>query len=212
MTYELERDKSEAGEPSLTEMAMTAINILKKNPNGYFLLIEGGRIDHAHHNNSAKKALEEIASFDDTVRAVDSRVSEKDTLLIVTADHSHVFFVAGYASRGNNILGTVDIIDPGEGPTDGMPYLTLGYGNGDEYGRKNLTGVDTTANDFRQPGCVPMQTEAETHGGEDVAIYAKGPYAHLFHTTHEQSYIGHVMMYASCTGFYANNCHRSKPF
>lgn len=45
---------------------------------------------------------------------------------------------------------------------------------------------------------VPM--DYETHGGEDVAIYARGPQSHLFHGVHEQNYIARVMMYASCVG------------
>ena len=47
----------------------------------------------------------------------------------------------------------------------------------------------------------------ETHGGEDVAIYARGPMSHLFHTTHEQHYVAHVMAYASCVGANKKHCH-----
>jgi hypothetical protein len=39
-----------------------------------------------------------------------------------------------------------------------------------------------------------------THAGEDVAIYAKGPMSHLFHSTHEQNYIPHVLAFTSCVG------------
>lgn len=45
-----------------------------------------------------------------------------------------------------------------------------------------------------------------THGGEDVAIYARGPMAHLFQGTHEQNYIAHVMAYASCVGVNQEHC------
>lgn len=47
-----------------------------------------------------------------------------------------------------------------------------------------------------QQAAVPL--DAETHGGEDVAIYAKGPMAHLFHGVKEQNYVAHVMAYAAC--------------
>lgn len=47
-----------------------------------------------------------------------------------------------------------------------------------------------------QQSAVPL--DAETHGGEDVAIYAKGPMAHLFHGVKEQNYIAHAMAYAAC--------------
>ena len=49
-----------------------------------------------------------------------------------------------------------------------------------------------------------MPLSTETHAAEDVAIYAMGPMAHLFHATHEQNYIAYVMAYASCVGMYAN--------
>ena len=62
---------------------------------------------------------------------------------------------------------------------------------------------------FAFPALVPMRDE--THGGEDVPIYARGPFAHLIHAVHEQSYIGHVMMYAMCTGPYRDDCPHKHP-
>ena len=56
---------------------------------------------------------------------------------------------------------------------------------------------------FRQQAIVPLAYE--THGGEDVAIFARGPMAHLFHGVHEQNYIPHVMAFASCVGDYSQN-------
>lgn len=53
-----------------------------------------------------------------------------------------------------------------------------------------------------QQAAVPL--DAETHGGEDVAIYAKGPMAHLFHGVKEQNYVAHVMAYAACLEPYTN--------
>ncbi|XP_059142190.1 alkaline phosphatase-like [Physella acuta] len=205
MTYELERNLTE--EPSLSEMVDKAIRILRKNPKGYFLLIEGGRIDHAHHDNYGKKALEETYEFDNAVKRVGQMVSIQDTLTIVTADHSHAFGMVGYPSRGKNILGFADVLK-GEEPKDDLPYLTMNYLNGPAFGRTDLTSVNTRDNNFQQPGCVPIKVSA--HGGEDVAIYAQGPMSHLFHTTHEQNYIGHVMMYASCIGEYKSSCDYKK--
>ena len=48
--------------------------------------------------------------------------------------------------------------------------------------------------------------EDETHGGEDVAIYARGPMSHLFHGVQEQNYIAHVLGYASCVGPNQGHC------
>ena len=64
--------------------------------------------------------------------------------------------------------------------------------------------------DYIQDAGVPL--ELETHSGEDVAIYAQGPMAHLIHATHEQSYVGHVLMYAACVGPYSGaRCHHQRP-
>ena len=59
------------------------------------------------------------------------------------------------------------------------------------------------------PAAVPL--EKETHGGEDVPIYARGPTSHLFHATHEQNYIAHVMAYASCVGINKQHCEQKNP-
>ena len=96
-----------------------------------------------------------------------------------------------------------------EAPSDGLPFTTLAYGNGPgrlpvSGSRPDLTGTDTHHKDYRQQSAIPM--DFETHGGEEVPIYASGPMAHLFHKTHEQNYIAHVMAYASCVGDNTAHC------
>lgn len=201
MQFELDRAKDKAGEPSLAEMTLKAIEILKQNPKGFFLMVEGGRIDHAHHGGNAIRALEDTLAFDDAVKAALGAVNPRDTLIVVTADHSHVLTMAGYPSRNNPILGLADN-EAGKPALalDGKPYTTLSYANGpganvDGKPRDDLTGIDTTAPDYRQQALVPAQSE--THGGEDVAIYASGPWAHLFQGTVDQNYIFHVMNHAA---------------
>ena len=54
------------------------------------------------------------------------------------------------------------------------------------------------ADNFVQPALVPLASES--HGGDDVAIFAIGPQAHLFQGVYEQHYIAHVMGYAACIG------------
>ena len=89
MEFEVERNVSQK-EPSIVEMTKKAIEILSANPNGYFLLIEGGKIDQAHHASNARRALDEFVAFDEAVGLAKQLVSLDDTLVIVTADHSHV--------------------------------------------------------------------------------------------------------------------------
>ena len=60
------------------------------------------------------------------------------------------------------------------------------------------TVIFSASNSFRQPATVPLSSE--THGGDDVAIFAIGPQAHLFQGVYEQHYIAHVMAYAACIG------------
>lgn len=212
MAYEIERDKTGNGEPSLSEMTSKAINILKRNKDkGFFLLVEGGLIDIAHHDSLAKKALEETLQFEEAVKVAASMTNQEDTLLIVTADHSHPFSLAGYTKRGNPVLGLVDEesarIEP---PLDKKPYTALVYGNGPGYkaDRENLTGVDTAADNYIQQSAVPL--EYETHSAEDVGIFSQGPMSHLFHGVHEQHYIAHVIQYAACIGDYRENCDREE--
>ena len=77
--------------PTLSEMSLGALNILDNNPKGFFLMIEGGAIDWAEHENSKGRTIEEIMSMDDAVRAVVGWVntysSWEETIVIVTADH-----------------------------------------------------------------------------------------------------------------------------
>lgn len=72
---------------------------------GFFLLVEGGRIDHAHHKNLALAALEETIAMDRAVALAQKMTNAEETLIIVTADHSHTFNINGYPVRGNPITG-----------------------------------------------------------------------------------------------------------
>jgi alkaline phosphatase len=199
--YEADRAKDPAGEPSLTEMTEKSIQMLQKSKKGYFLHVEGGRIDHAHHAGNAHRALLDTIELSKAVKKAMEMTDPEETLIIVTADHSHVFTIAGYPHRGNDILGLAKEVPLVDGnPTapskagDNMPYTTLGYQNGPgavSGARADLTSVDTTALGYLQQAVVPMGSE--THAGEDVAIYATGPKAHLVHGSMEQNWIYHVM-------------------
>lgn len=132
--------ETEREEPSLHEMGVLAVDRLRANSKGFFLMVEGGRIDHGHHLSNAKRALTETIEFDRAVKAIYERLSpaeRAETLIVVTADHSHTFTMGGYPTRGNPILGKVRGVDRAGEPqcqhdTDavGLPYTTLGYQNG----------------------------------------------------------------------------------
>ncbi|XP_048025874.1 intestinal-type alkaline phosphatase [Megalobrama amblycephala] len=196
--YELERDPSM--DPSLTEMVEKAIKILSKNSKGFYLFVEGGRIDHGHHAGQAKYALTEAVEFDRAIARAAELTSELDTLSVVTADHSHVFSFGGYSYRGNPVLGTSY-----SKAEDGKSFTNALYGNGPGYPtgtRPDMNDTISSSDDYLQQAAVPL--DSETHGSEDVAIFAKGPMAHLFHGVQEQSYIPHAMAYAACIEPYAD--------
>ena len=74
--------------PHLSEMTATALDILARNPAGLFLMIEGGRIDHAGHSNDIERNVCETIEFSKTLRVVmDWSEERNDSLVIVTADH-----------------------------------------------------------------------------------------------------------------------------
>lgn len=121
---DIQKEMLQDEKPSLADMTVKAIEILSQKPEGFFLFVEGGRIDHGHHKNNAKYAIDETAEFSKAIAAAKNIVSDDDTLIVVTADHGHVMTLAGYGDRGNDIFGT-----GGKG-SDNIPYMTLSYANG----------------------------------------------------------------------------------
>jgi alkaline phosphatase len=207
MDYELDRAKDVAGEPSLKEMTVKAIEILRQDKDGFFLMVEGGRIDHAHHAGNAARALKDTQAFAEAIAAAAAMTNASDTLIIVTADHGHTMSMAGYPRRGSDILGlataSLEDLAAREGyalAADGKFYTTLGYANGPGSilpGQKKAgerhepTAAEVKDPNYRQQSAIPAA--AETHGGQDVAIYARGPHAYLVGGVVEQNYIFHVI-------------------
>nr|UAX26434.1 alkaline phosphatase [Galleria mellonella] len=204
MKYNLKADPTM--EPSLADMTEIAIRSLNRNNNGFFLFVEGGRIDHGHHDNLVHHALDETIEMGAAVRRATELLSDEDSLIVVTSDHAHVMSFNGYTRRGGNILGPSD--DLGD---DGLPYMTLSYANGPG-ARSQVNGkrVDVTADedygDLDWMTHAEVLLEDETHGGDDVAVFALGPYHHLFTGMYEQSRIPHLMAYAACIGPGSHSC------
>ncbi|XP_071016963.1 alkaline phosphatase-like [Oncorhynchus clarkii lewisi] len=203
LPYNLERNTET--DPSLTEMVEVAIKILRKNPRGFYLLVEGGRIDHGHHEGKAKQALHEAVEMDRAIGRAGLITSIYDTMTVVTADHSHMFNFGGYTPRGNTIFGLAPMLSD----VDQKPFTAILYGNGPGFKvinglRENVSTLDYQGTNYQAQSAVPLRME--THGGEDVAVFAKGPMAHLLHGVHEQNYIPHVMAYAACIGQNRDHC------
>ncbi|KVX56689.1 alkaline phosphatase [Burkholderia cepacia] len=191
LEYELDRvaGKGEGpSQPSLAEMTSKAIDVLSKHSNGYFLMVEGGRIDHALHGTNAKRALEDTAAFDEAIRVALSKVDLSNTLIVVTADHDHTMTINGYSKRGNPILDISRNYRDGQPSkdADGNTYTTLVFGNGAN--RPNVrASVDsaTATNDayLQEVGVRMGSAGSETHGGGDVMLFADGADAKAFKGT-----------------------------
>lgn len=159
MEYEHDRAHDVGGEPSLEELTVRAIELLsaatRTGTHGFLLVVEGGRIDHAHHDGNAWRALTDTAAFDRAIGTARRRVDEAETLILATADHSHTFTLGGYPLRPadelgfpvaeappayveagrSGVLGVVyDLTKDGRiaksTDDDGVAYSALGYQNG----------------------------------------------------------------------------------
>lgn len=165
MEYEADRPTDLGGEPSIAEMTVKSIQLLeqsrRRGSDGYFLMVEAGRIDHAHHEGNAYRALSDTQALDEAIGAAAQMVDLRETLIIVSADHSHVFNIAGYplrplqelpykvnsyapgyantAGHGHGILDVVYDLNQStghveeSGDSNGVPYTVLGYLNGPGY-------------------------------------------------------------------------------
>jgi alkaline phosphatase len=194
MNYDL--DRNPALEPSLAEMTSKAIDLLRKNDKGMFLMVEGGRIDHALHETTARKALQDTVAFDDAIRTAIAKMQAIDpglanTLIVVTADHDHTLVLNGYAARTGRttdtnpgVLGLLRSYVDGAIAKDvsGIEYSIIGFGNGEsrQAVRTALSDAAVFATTYHQEAVIPMALGSETHGGADVFLGAIGKGAEKF--------------------------------
>jgi alkaline phosphatase len=191
MSYELDRDATK--EPSLSQMTGKTIDILSKNSKGFFLMVEGGRIDHALHGTNAARALSDTIAFDDAIKAALDKMNAIDpglvnTLIVVTADHDHTMAFNGYGKRGADPLGLSINYTNGAPNTDvnGNSYTTLVFGNGSNrvVTRSTLDATVVTGKDYLQEVAVRRGGPgSESHGGGDVMLFATGAASKTFKGT-----------------------------
>ncbi|MGD8627743.1 MAG: alkaline phosphatase [bacterium] len=113
MPFELDRDKAQV--PSVADMMSRAIDFLDDDPDGFVLVVEGGRIDHAEHENSIEDALADLFAFDEAIgRAMTYQEADSTMAIVVTADHE----CGGPAITGTSYsyphYGALDKIDEGD--------------------------------------------------------------------------------------------------
>jgi alkaline phosphatase len=210
LAYDAERDP--ARQPSLAEMTRKAVTLLGQRSakgsdkdGGFFLMVEGGLIDHALHATRAKRALQETVAFDAALKAAIDEMQKLDpglkhTLIVATADHDHTLLINGYSPRSGptsaakpGVLGLVRSLPDGKVKLDkdGAPYTILGFGTGEHRvqgsraGQAGLTDAIVSGDDYHQEAAIRMG--AETHGGADVYLGATGASAETFRGTVENT-------------------------
>jgi alkaline phosphatase len=187
-------------QPELREMAVKAIELLAPNPKGFFLVVEGGKIDHGLHEANSINAMGDAAAFDDAIQAVLDKMNAIDpglanTLIVMTADHDHTLQINGYPKRGNPITDIVRDYRTGEPArdADGKTYTTLVFGNGSNRPEKraDVDSAKAMSMDYKQEGGIRLS--GETHGGGDVKLYAAGAGSEVFKGTMENTRVFHLI-------------------
>ncbi|XP_005186654.3 alkaline phosphatase [Musca domestica] len=187
-------------QPSLKEMTEVALKLLSKNPKGYFIFIEAGLIDYGNHATNPGQSTSETLELDKAVQKARAMTNPNDTLIVVSADHAHPLSIAGFSNRGNDILG----IDYSFPDANGQFFATLNYALGpqqylDDRGtRLNLSEFLDNNRWVVHPSYI--KSEMGVHGGDDVGVFASGPYEHLFRGVMEQHTLPHLMAYAAGIG------------
>ncbi len=138
--------------PDLATMSKGALNYLSQNENGFFIMIEGGAVDWAAHNNETARIIEEQIDFNDAVTAVYDWVEENsnwdETLLIITTDHGNSFVLGGASDQA--LYSPVDMVSKETMPevkyysgqhTNELVRL-YAKGNGSELFSQHVMGTD----------------------------------------------------------------------
>lgn len=144
-------------EPSLAAMTDKAINLLD-NRRGFFLQVEGASIDKQDHATNACGQIGETVAFDQAIGvALDYQRHNPDTLVVVTADHSHTSQIVGEDASGTGIpTGYSTNLLTKDGQTLSLTYGTAGYGNA--------------------PGAPPVAVPpSQQHTGAVVPVWGSGP-------------------------------------
>ena len=205
--YKLDLNQS-TEQPRLVDMTAKAIEILGRGEEGFVLFVEAAHVDKAHHDNWAKKAVEEVLELEEAVTLA-VNMTEESSLILVTADHSHSLTVNGYTRRHVDILA-YDGWPESQQRSDDLQqsfYPTLMYSTGP--GRREVDYDVSRDDSILSKDYVAPATfyrESAAHQGEEVALYATGPQSHLFRGLMDQHHIPHVLAYGACIGHGVTLC------
>ncbi|WP_428062236.1 alkaline phosphatase [Brevundimonas sp.] len=175
--------------PRLPDMTAAAIRALSQNPEGYLLVVEGAQIDSYHHANDPRRALAAVAEFSQAVDAARRLTDPADTLIIVTADHSHSLVLTAGSDRKAPLLGLAGANGAPNKALDDAPYPTLIYGTGPSPTRPQAVARADESSDADALRSVAVPLSSAGHAGEDVPVYADGPQAYLVRGVIEPTYV-----------------------
>lgn len=203
-------DHKPAAEPNLANMTATALDLLKTKSDGFFLMIEGSRIDHAAHANDAAAHLQEILAFEDAFQVVlDFAQRDGETLIVAVADHETGGLGLGGFANGRYGWSPQALANIHASHTEltarirheGDPVRVFAT----YAGITDLTSAELIA--LQQAPNANLQSVVATiinqrlqigwttsgHSAVDVNVYAYGPGWQLFIGNHENTYIGRAL-------------------
>ena len=206
-----EADRLGTNEPGLVEMTTRAIDLLARNPNGYLLIVEGGRIGDALDTSLGKKALQDALAFDDAIAVALVKISLVDpdltnTTVVVTADHDQTLIMNGVSTLTGrtlearpSVLGLLrNYSEPTQFAMDatGRPFTTLVFGAGDKRvkGPRSqspaLNDLVVADKSYHYEATIEV---AGAIGGTDVMLFAIGGNASRFHGTIDNTQVYALM-------------------
>ena len=212
LAYDFDRQATNSDEPTLAEMTSKAIDTLEKDKDGFFLFVEGSKVDWAAHANDTIGMISDILSFDDAVKeAIEFAKEDGNTMVIAVTDHGNSGITMGNANTTNTYssIPVSAYIDPLKKATmtieGALSTLKTDKSNLVEvaalYGLDNLTEDElATLNSAENLGSEMVKLLADRanigfttggHTGEDVFLYSYGP--SKVSGLVENTYLAHAM-------------------
>ncbi|BAQ12047.1 alkaline phosphatase [Bacillus sp. OxB-1] len=196
LAYDFDRETTSHHEPTLAEMTKKAIDTLSTDEDGFFLFVEGSKVDWAAHANDPIGIISDVLAFDDAVQeALDFAKKDGNTMVIAVSDHGNSGITMGNVNTNSNYpeIPVSTYIDPLKKATmtaeGALKQLKDDRSNMKEvaelYGLDNLTETEVEAlkaSESLQADMSKMLSNRANigfstggHTGEDVFLYAYGP-------------------------------------
>lgn len=180
--------------PTLAEMTAKAIEVLKRDPDGFFLMVEGGAIDWMAHNKDIAGTARDVVAFDDAVKvAYEFAKYDRETVVIVTADHEtggldignnpNVPFIKSITASTDFMWGRIhrdgmsaeDVLETYAGVTDLTQAEKQAIANYGEMAISDALSARANVTWILPTGIPSVAPEEGDHTAVDVPVWAYGP-------------------------------------